>query len=272
MSGIRVLIVDDQTVVREGLTLLVGLIDGVEVVGSTADGEEAVALAAAVRPDVVLMDLRMPVVDGVEATRRIRAALPDTQVLVLTTYADDASLFPALQAGARGYLTKDASAQEIEQAVRALAAGRTHLAPEVQERLLGAVVEGQPPVAAPQAAIPQAAIPQAAIPQTAIPQAAIPQAAIPQTAIPQAAIRQTAIPQAAIRQTATLPEDLTPREAEVLGLIAAGLSNAEIADRLVVSHATVKTHVNRIFYKTGVRDRAQAVRFAYEHGLAQEDR
>ena len=117
--SIRVLIADDQRVVREGLSMLVGLIEGVEVIGTASDGIEAVDLAHAEKPDVVLMDLRMPNMDGAEATRRIRAALPETQVLVLTTYADDESLFPALQAGARGYLTKDASAEEIEQAIRA---------------------------------------------------------------------------------------------------------------------------------------------------------
>jgi DNA-binding NarL/FixJ family response regulator len=135
-------------------------------------------------------------------------------VLVLTTYADDDSLFPALQAGARGYLTKDASAEEIEQAIRALAAGRTHLDTAIQQRLID-VLLAPPPV-----------------------------------------------------RTAALPADLTAREGEILKLIAAGLSNAEIAAALVVSAATVKTHVNHIFAKTGARDRAQAVRYAYEHGIA----
>ena len=219
MTGapIRVLVADDQRTVREGLTMLVGLIDGVEVVGAACDGVEAVELAQAERPDVVLMDLRMPRMEGAEATRQIRAELPDTQVLVLTTYADDESLFPALQAGARGYLTKDASAEEIEQAIRALVAGETHLDPAVQQRLVAAVLDTKPISDA---------------------------------------------------QAQSLPDDLTPREAEVLKLIASGLSNAEIAEALVVSQATVKTHVNRIFYKTGARDRAQAVRYAYQHGMA----
>jgi DNA-binding NarL/FixJ family response regulator len=216
-SAIRVLIADDQRVVREGLATLVGLIDGIEVVATASDGVEAVELATSERPDVVLMDLRMPRMDGAEATGRIRTALADTQVLVLTTYADDASLFPALRAGARGYLTKDASAEEIEDAIRAVVAGRTHLDPVVQERLVAAVVDSQ----------------------TAPGPGAQP-----------------------------LPDDLTAREVEVLTLIASGLSNAEIAETLVVSHATVKTHVNRIFHKTGARDRAQAVRYAYQHGLA----
>ena len=146
MSGapIRVLVADDQRTVRDGLTMLVGLIDGVEVVGAACDGVEAVELAQTERPDVVLMDLRMPRMEGAEATRHIRAELPDTQVLVLTTYADDESLFPALQAGARGYLTKDASAEEIEQAIRALVAGETHLDPTVQQRLVAAVLDTKP--------------------------------------------------------------------------------------------------------------------------------
>ena len=210
---IRVLIADDQRVVREGLAMLLGLIEDVEVVGAAADGAEAVELARQSSPDVVLMDLRMPALDGAEATREIRSSLPETQVLVLTTYADDDSLFPALQAGARGYLTKDAAAEEIEQAIRAVAAGRTHLEPAIQQRLVDAVIDA------------------------------------PST-------------------TGEIPDDLTAREVEVLKLIAAGLSNAEIAAALVVSAATVKTHVNHIFQKTCARDRAQAVRYAYQHGLA----
>lgn len=215
-SPIRVLIADDQRVVRDGLTMLVGLIDDVEVVGTAGDGHEAVERAEREHADVVLMDLRMPGMDGVEATRRIRASLPATQVLVLTTYADDESLFPALRAGARGYLTKDASAEEIEQAIRALATGRTHLDAAVQQRLVAAVLDVQPSGTAP---------------------------------------------------VQSLPDDLSSREAEVLKLIAAGLSNTEIAVALFVSNATVKTHVNRIFAKIGARDRAQAVGYAYQHGL-----
>jgi DNA-binding NarL/FixJ family response regulator len=158
------------------------------------------------------MDLRMPEMEGAEATRTIRTALPDTNVLVLTTYADDDSLFPALQAGAHGYLTKDASAEEIERAIRAVADGHTHLDPAIQQRLVTTVLS-------------------------------------------------------TTRTEAALPDDLTSREVEVLKLIAAGLSNTEIAAALVVSGATVKTHINHIFQKTGARDRAQAVRYAYQHGL-----
>jgi DNA-binding NarL/FixJ family response regulator len=204
---IRVLVADDQRVVREGLVLLLGLIDDLEVVGAAADGAEAVALAVDHRADVVLMDLRMPGTDGVAATRELAARRPEARVLILTTYADDASVFPALQAGARGYLTKDTGAEALAAAIRAVHAGGVHLDPAVQARLVSAA-SGAP------------------------------------------------------------PDELTPREAEVLRLIAEGLSNAEIAERLVVSLATVKTHVNRIFAKTGVRDRAQAVRYAYREGLA----
>jgi DNA-binding NarL/FixJ family response regulator len=211
-----VVIADDQRAVRDGLTLLVGLLEGVEVVGSAADGAEAVELARRERPDVVLMDLRMPNLDGAAATRRVRDEIPGTEVLILTTYADDRSLFPALEAGARGYLTKDAGAEEIEQAIRAVHEGRTHLDASIQERLVAAAL---------------------------------------------AAPLQAAEP-------AVLPDGLTAREGEVLGLIASGLSNREIAERLYLSNATVKTHVNRIFAKTGARDRAQAVRYAFEHGLA----
>ena len=218
---IRVLIADDQPVVRDGLAMLLGLIDDVEVVATAADGVEAVERARAERPDIVLMDLRMPRLEGTEATRQILASLPETRVLVLTTYADDEFLFPALQAGARGYLTKDATAEEIEDAIRALIAGQTHLDPAVQQRLITAVVDQTPPTLAGEPA-----------------------------------------------RLSDLHDELTPRELEVLKLIAAGLSNNEIADKLVLSNATVKTHINRIFYKTGARDRAQAVRYAYQHRLA----
>jgi DNA-binding NarL/FixJ family response regulator len=210
---IRVVVADDQRVVRDGLAMLIGMIEGLEVVGCASDGVEAVELCERTQPDVVLMDLRMPRMEGAEATQTIRAKHPAIEVLVLTTYADDEYLFPALRAGARGYLTKDASAEEIEQAIRALAAGRTHLDPSVQERLLRAVVDTRSAVAD------------------------------------------------------SADDELTPREIEVLRLIASGLSNAEIARELVVSAATVKTHVNRVFAKTGARDRAQAVRYAYERGL-----
>ncbi|MFC0845640.1 MULTISPECIES: response regulator [Streptomyces] len=194
--------------------MLLGLLPGVEVVGAAKDGEEAVALVAEVAPDVVLMDLRMPRCDGAEATRRIRSAYPGTQVVILTTYADDDSLFPALQAGARGYLTKDAGGDEIVRAIQDVLAGQAGLAPSVQRRLLERVTSPPP----------------------------------------------SAVP-------AVLPDGLTGREGEVLGLVAEGLSNPEISRALHISTATVKTHINNIFAKTGARDRAQAVRYAYQHGL-----
>ncbi len=146
---IRVLIADDQRVVREGLTLLVSLIDGVEVVGTASDGAEAVQLAQRHRPDVIMMDLRMPGTDGITATADLRQRLPAARVLVLTTYADEAAIVPALRAGALGYLTKDASAEQIETAIRAVHAGQTHLDPAVQETLVAAVTSQPTPVGPP---------------------------------------------------------------------------------------------------------------------------
>jgi len=217
-TPIRVLVADDQTLVREGLVTLLGLLPGVEVAGAARDGEEAIELAARLRPDVVLMDLRMPRMDGVEATRRLAAAEPAARVVVLTTYADDESIFAALQAGALGYLTKDSGADDIALAVRTVHAGQALLEPAVQRRLIESLRERPPAPAAPPPPRPA-------------------------------------------------PDDLTPREVEVLRLIARGLSNGDIARRLFVSEATVKTHVNNIFSKAGVRDRAQAVRYAFDHGL-----
>jgi DNA-binding NarL/FixJ family response regulator len=212
---IRVMLADDQRVVREGLGTLLGLLDGIELVATAADGEEAIALAHEHDPDVVLMDLRMPRVDGIEAIRRLTALGDRPRAIALTTYADDASVLGALRAGARGYLTKDAGADEIRAAVEAVARGEAALDPSVQHHVVAALAGG-----------------------------------------------------GAAPSPSELPDELTPREAEVLGLIAEGLTNAEIAARLVVSAATVKTHVNHIFAKAGVRDRAQAVVYAYSHGLA----
>lgn len=212
----RVIVADDQAVVREGIVMLLGLLPGIEVVGAAKDGEEAVALVGELAPDVVLMDLRMPRCDGVEATRRIRERYPATQVVVLTTYADDDSLFPALRAGARGYLTKDAGGDEIVKAVQDVMAGDAGLAPGVQRRLLE---------------------------------------------------RVSAVP--VVPEREAVPDGLTTRETQVLSLVAEGLSNHEIARRLHIGPATVKTHINNIFAKSGVRDRAQAVRYAYQHGMIQ---
>ncbi|MGZ4177408.1 MAG: response regulator [Solirubrobacteraceae bacterium] len=217
MKGpVRVRVVDDQALGREGLMTLLDAAADLVPVAAAADGAEAVRLAARHRPDVVLMDLRMPELDGVEATRRIREAQPDTEVVVLTTHADEASILDALRAGARGYLTKDAGIAEISRAVHAAADHLALLDPVVHSRLVEAASAAARPAPAP----------------------------------------------------ASLPDELTPREAEVLALVAQGLSNREIAGRLVVSEATVKTHINHVFAKTGARDRAQAVHYAYTHGLA----
>ena len=221
---IRVLAADDQRVVREGLVMLLGLLPDVEVVGTAADGEEALAMTAKLRPDVVLMDLRMPRMDGLEATRRLRGSHPEVKVVVLTTYADDRSVIDALRAGALGYLTKDVSATEIQQALQRVTSGQAALDPAVQRHLVEEIADGQSNPLEPDPAW------RGAGPRR-------------------------------------LPGGLTPRETEVLALIAAGLSNAEIAARLVVSEATVKSHVNHLLPKIGARDRAQAVSYAYRHRL-----
>jgi DNA-binding NarL/FixJ family response regulator len=234
-----VVVADDQTVVREGIVMLLGLLPGIEVVGAASDGEEAVRLVAELAPDVVLMDLRMPRCDGVEATRRIRADHPGTEVVVLTTYADDESLFPALRAGARGYLTKDAGAEEIARAVADVRSGAAGLSPQVQRRLLERLSgpEGPSGAAGPGPAVAPG---------------------------PAGSARASGAPD----RPAELPDGLTVREAEVLALIAEGLSNAEIAETLFVSPSTVKTHINNLFAKTAVRDRAQAVAYAFRQGIS----
>ena len=216
-----VVVADDQAAVREGLVLLLGTLPGITVVGQAEDGAAAVETVTATGPQVVLMDLNMPGCDGVTATGRITAEHPSTRVVVLTTYADDESIIGALQAGALGYLTKDATRAEIGRAILAAADGHAVLDPGVQRRLLSAATRtpGAPALAAP-----------------------------------------SGDPGGV--------DDLTPREADVLRLIAAGQSNREIARTLYVSEATVKTHVNRIFAKTGSRDRTQAMRYAYTHRYA----
>ncbi|MFI5728947.1 response regulator [Kribbella sp. NPDC051587] len=208
--SVRVVVADDQTVVRDGLVTLLKLLPGIDVVAAASDGAEAVRMVAEHNPDVLLVDLRMPNVDGVEATRQVRTEHPRTEVVVLTTYSDDDSVLSALRAGARGYLTKDADAESIGRAIEAAAAGQSILDADVQRRL----IEGA--------------------------------------------------------ATAPKPVDtgLTPRELDVLRLIAEGLSNTEIARQLFVSEATVKTHINHLFAKANLRDRAQAVAYAYRLGLA----
>ncbi|MEE1819613.1 response regulator transcription factor [Streptomyces sp. SP18ES09] len=241
----RVVVADDQAVVREGIVMLLGLLPGIEVVGAARDGEEAVALTAELGPDVVLMDLRMPRCDGVEATRRIRERHPGTEVVVLTTYADDDSLFPALRAGARGYLTKDAGGEEIERAVRDVIDGRAGLSPAVQRRLLERLMDRDAPDA-----------PDA------------PVAPDDRGDRSDQSDRRDPNGRGGRSDRGVAGDDgLTERETEVLVLVADGLSNTEIAKRLRISTATVKTHINNLFAKTGVRDRAQAVRYAYQHGL-----
>jgi DNA-binding NarL/FixJ family response regulator len=213
---IRVLIADDQAMVREGLSVLLNAQPDIEVAAEAADGQEAVRKAAEARPDVVLMDVRMPVLDGLEATRLIvggGAATP--KVLVLTTFDLDEYVYEALRAGASGFLLKDASGQQLAEAVRVVAAGDALLAPSVTRRLI-------------------------------------------------AEFSRLGAPRAPSRRRL---EQLTERETGVLALVATGRSNAEIAAQLVVAEQTVKTHVGRILAKLGVRDRTQAVVFAYETGL-----
>jgi DNA-binding NarL/FixJ family response regulator len=212
-SALRVLVVDDQQIVREGLATVLGLLADVRVVGTAGDGADALELVARRRPDVVLLDLHMPVLDGVATTRRIVAEHPSTAVLILTTFGEDDDALEALRAGARGVLTKDAGHEEISRALHQAAAGHMTLAAPLQARLLAAAAPPDTPV------------------------------------------------------RVELPDGLTAREADVLGLIGAGFTNREIAGRLVVSEATVKTHINHLFAKIGARDRAAAINYASLHGL-----
>ena len=221
-SAIRVLAADDQRVVREGLALVLGLLPGVEVVGTAADGDEAIEMAHRLKPDVVLMDLNMPRRDGVSAIQALREQCPRIKVIVLTTYADDRSVLDALRAGARGYLTKDAGGEQIEQALRDVLDDRSVLDPAVQHHVVDAIA---------------------------------------------AASREPEAKAEAKAKADAAPGGLTPREVQVLELIARGLANAEIARDLAVGEATVKSHINHLLPKIGARDRAQAVAFAYQHGL-----
>lgn len=211
---LRVIVADDQAAVREPLAAVLGLAEDIDVVASAADGTEVLAAVAAGPVDVVLMDLRMPVMDGTEATRRLTEEHPEVAVVILTTFADDDSVLAALSAGASGYLTKNAGRQDITRAIRAAAAGQSVLDREVQNRLLEAVRTKPPAPGRP------------------------------------------------------LPGDITPREREVLTLIGQGLPNRAIAEKLFISEATVKTHINNLFAKADIKDRADAVRRAIGAGLA----
>jgi DNA-binding NarL/FixJ family response regulator len=224
---LRVVIADDQASVREGLVLLLGGLPGIDVVGAAADGEQALELVAEHQPDAILLDLHMPVLDGIGATRRLVAEHPDVAIVVLTTYVDDASVLEALRAGARSYLTKDADRTDIAQALRAAAAGLTVFDPRVQATLLAA--------------------------------------AGPATARP--GDTSQAPGTAPGPRPADPPDGLTHREAEILGLIAQGLTNGEIAAQLFLSNHTIKTHINRIFAKTGSRDRVAAIGYAQRHDI-----
>jgi DNA-binding NarL/FixJ family response regulator len=220
-ASVRVLVADDQKLVRDGLSALLGALPGIEVIGTAIDGADAVRQARTAGPDIVLMDLHMPTCDGVEATRRIVSEQPRVRVVVLTAYSDDDSVFSALRAGARGFLTKDAGAVEILQAVSAVNAGDAQLDPSVQRRLVEAFTQ-------------------------------------------RARVDMPADGGAGRED----PDGLTPREVEILTEIAGGLSNAEIAAKFRISGATVKTHINHLLAKTGARDRAQLVGYAFRRGLA----
>jgi DNA-binding NarL/FixJ family response regulator len=213
---IRVLLADDQELVRSGFRLILELADGIEVVGEASDGQQAVRLAKELRPDVVLMDVRMPGLDGIEATRRLGQAGIDTRVLVLTTFDLDEYVYAAVRAGASGFLLKDAPREQLVTAVRTVARGEALLAPAITQRLIERFIARPAPA-----------------------------------------------------QVAPALAELSAREVEVLRLLARGLSNAEIAAALFVGEATVKTHLARIFAKLDLRDRVQAVVFAYESGLVE---
>ncbi|SEG28974.1 DNA-binding response regulator, NarL/FixJ family, contains REC and HTH domains [Actinacidiphila yanglinensis] len=238
---VRVVVADDQAAVREGLVLMLDLLPGIDVVGSAADGRQALEVVAEQRPDAILLDLHMPVMDGIETTRRLTAEFPDVAIVVLTTYADDRSVLETLRAGARSYLTKDADRLHIAQTLRSATSGLTVLHPQVQATLLAAAGSdrGRPPHGDGAAGAPGSA----------------------------GSAGSGGDSGAGGAHRAELPDGLTRREAEILALIARGRNNTEIAADLFLSGNTVKTHINRIFAKTGSRDRAAATRYAQRHGL-----
>jgi DNA-binding NarL/FixJ family response regulator len=213
---LRIVIADDQALVRAGFRMILSVEADFEVVAEACDGEEAIAAWRRLRPDVILMDVRMPVLDGLEATRRILAERSGSRIVMLTTFDLDEYVYAALQAGASGFLLKDVSPERLIAAIRLIASGEALLAPSITRRL----------------------------------------------------VERFSRPRSAVSQIGPL-SDLTPREMEVLRLMARGLSNAEIADALVVSEATVKSHVAHVLPKLGLRDRVQAVVFAYESGIVQ---
>jgi DNA-binding NarL/FixJ family response regulator len=234
---LRIVIADDQASVREGLVLLLGGLPGIDVVGAAADGEQALRLVGEQRPDAILLDLHMPVLDGIGTTRRLVAEHPGVAIVVLTTYVDDASVLEALRAGARSYLTKDADRTDIARALHAAVGGLTVFDPRVHATLLAA--------ASPAAALPGGT-----------------------PATPgQAPGRQALEGQVPADRALAPPDGLTQREVEILGLIAQGLNNGEIAERLFLSNHTIKTHINRIFTKTGSRDRVAAISYAQRHNI-----
>lgn len=224
---IRVVLADDQAVVRDGLRLLLEASGEVQVLAAARDGAEAVRLVVEQQPDVALLDLRMPELDGAQATAELASQAPSVRVLILTTFADDDAILPALRAGAAGYLTKDASGDELVAALRDVAAGRTVLDPHVQRRLVE-MLRGNAPTAPDAPAVAEPAVPEA----------------------------EPAV------------EGLTRREVDVVRLVAEGLSNQQIARRLVVSEATVKTHLNHVLSKLDVDGRPGLVAWAWRHGLA----
>jgi DNA-binding NarL/FixJ family response regulator len=219
-ARLRVVVADDQASVREGLVLLLGLVPDIEVVASAADGQQALDLVVQHQPDAILLDLHMPVSDGIATTRKLTELHPTVAIVVLTTYADDTSILAALGAGALSYLTKDADRVEIASALRSAVSGLSVLDPAVRTALLAA------------------------------------------------ATRHASAHQAPPALPEVLPDGLTRREAEILVMMARGMSNPDIAAELYLSTYTIKSHVNRIFAKTGSADRAAAARYALNHHLA----
>ena len=226
---ITIVLAEDHWLMREGIRHILEQCPDFKIVGEAEDGQSAVEMVRQLSPNVVLMDLVMPHLDGVEATRRIIECSPRSQVLILTSFGDDDQVFPAIRAGAQGYLLKDIQPDDLIQAVRQAAQGKVQLHPDVARKLMSAVAAGVPAAEAMPPAL-------------------------------------TGLNQ----QPAALPEDLTPRELEVLRLIACGLSNRAIAEKMVISEKTVKTHVSNLLGKLGVEDRTQAAIWALQHGLGAE--